>query len=627
MASIRSRLAFVILALGALVGCGSFERQAVIGGPMDAEGGEEMVGLDAGSDRPATMPDAPIVDVGADVEADVRLTPDSGGDAACLNECAAGAKRCGKNGGVESCVSRAGCLVWGAAEACRGALVCKEEGGTAACKCPPAPGGCNGMEGKVCSGSMLATCARDADGCYSVATAACAAGKICQGTIPNALCSDTCTNACVAGTKRCGAGGGVQDCVLQGSCTIWSKETACTGAQSCKDEAGNPVCRCPAAPSGCNNVEGKFCSSTTLVGTCTRDVAGCLLASTAGCPSGKHCEGTAPGATCVDDCTPETDVAFCQRANARSCSTASGTDNCGHARSVAQCKTCSVTSCASDNYCTSLCQTTNFALGQKIAEVSADDQQDLLLGASKAGDVLLHLRRADCGTDTFTLFVSDREQGTFVSRDITSLAVVQALRKDQAFEPVSYLNISPDGRSLIGVSSDGRRFVRSARSAASAVDFAVATEGAFETINGSISASATAVLADPLMSGDDLAFYYHVINDTQLNGLYESVRKTTSDKFPAGTLLPGLVQGFQAVKGISADRLTILLFDINSVPWSTTILTRKDVTHAFSNPKAPNAAPAIPGFRDVVVGSCGTVIGNYTYTNCMGEDIYVFNAQ
>jgi hypothetical protein len=295
---------------------------------------------------------------------------------------------------------------------------------------------------------------------------------------------------------------------------------------------------------------------------------------------------------------------------------------------VNRCETCSVTSCAADNYCTPVCQGSYFSVGTKIAEISVADQQDLLLGASRAGDTLLHLRRADCGNDAFSLLISDREASGFVSRDITENAAVKTFRKDQAFEPVSYLGISPDGRSLIGVTTDGRRFTISTRSGPGLTDFGTAIEGPFETINWSIASSSTAVLADPLMSGDGLAFYYHIINDPALNGLYEAVRGGSSAKFPAGSKLPELAQGFQAVKGVSADRLTLLLFypDPNNW-WSTTVLTRKDVTHAFSNPRAPNPAPNFRGFRAVVIDGCNVLIGNYTDTNCLGEDIHYFNAQ
>jgi hypothetical protein len=130
------------------------------------------------------------------------------------------------------------------------------------------------------------------------------------------------------------------------------------------------------------------------------------------------------------------------------------------------------------------------------------------------------------------------------------------------------------------------------------------------------------------MSGDALGFYYHVINDPALNGLYESLRKNTTDKFPAGTKLPAIAQGFQAVKGVSADRLTLFLFKTPDTDWwSTTILSRRDVTHAFSNPLAPNPAPDFRGFRIVPVEGCSVLIGNYTATNCGGEDIHFFNAQ
>jgi hypothetical protein len=267
-------------------------------------------------------------------------------------------------------------------------------------------------------------------------------------------------------------------------------------------------------------------------------------------------------------------------------------------------------------------------VGSKVTDLSVSGQQDLLLSASRKGDTILHLRRASCFSDAFRLFISDRTGGgAYVSRELTDQANLRDFRRDQAFQPVSYLSLSPDGRSIVGVSGDGRRFLQSTRSSLTSTDFSVPIEGAFDAVNASITSSGAAVLADPLLSGDGLGLYYHVINDPGSNGLYESSRRTTNDKFSAGVKLPDFAQQYQSIKGVSADRLTLFVFDTNTAPWSTTILKRKDASFAWSNPNAPNAAPAIQGFRSTPVDDCSLLVGNFTTTGCLDEDIFFFSAQ
>jgi hypothetical protein len=480
----------------------------------------------------------------------------------------------------------------------------------------------------------------------------------------------TCTNACVLGSTKCG-GAGIQECVLMGTCTGWGPETACPAPQTCTETVGSARCSC--ATGGCI-VGSSICGPRGGIRTCVADgvcsavgpealcpapqvctqfgmtvrcdcsnsqcptgapptcgpgggvqtcvqMGACASLTETPCPAGSACTG----GVCKTVCEPESDTSFCRRLGARSCGTASGTDNCEMSRTVAQCQTCSVTSCAADNFCSPVCRSNSFAVGSKVGDVSADDQQDLLLGASRKGDSILYLRRANCLADDFRLFIADRNGAGYNSLDITGQMNIMGLRRDQAFAPVSYLTLGPDGRTLIGVTGDGRRFVQATRSGLATTDFSAPIEGPFVAINNSI-ASTSAVLADPLLSGDGLGFYYHVINDPSVNGHYESSRNTTSAPFSAGVFLPSVVQGFNAVKGVSADRLMLLLMNTNSVPWSTTILTRKDVTHAYTNPNAPNDAPSIQGFRDVVLDDCSVIMGNFTTTNCLGEDIFLFNA-
>ncbi len=115
--------------------------------------------------------------------------------------------------------------------------------------------------------------------------------------------SPGCSGACTVGTKRCGAGKGVQFCTEVQGCGAWASETKCSGVQTCGGTEPNAACTCPAAPKGCEAGQGSLCESTATLATCVADAQGCVtISGRITCAAGKPCTGIYPKANC--SCPP-----------------------------------------------------------------------------------------------------------------------------------------------------------------------------------------------------------------------------------------------------------------------------------------------------------------------------------
>jgi hypothetical protein len=170
---------------------------------------------------------------------------------------------------------------------------------------------------------------------------------------------------------------------------------------------------------------------------------------------------------------------------------------------------------------------------------------------------------------------------------------------------------------VIGANPTRSGFVASTRPAKGSTDFPLATS----TLLGAITATAPAKLFDPAISPDGLRFYYTIINDpvSNVNGVYESVRASTSVAFPAGGKMGGDVQQFDAVNGVSADGMTLFV----QKGFAVSALTRKSVKQPFRNPNTSGAAPSLPGFRTRPFGDCTMLLGTCT-SGCNNEQTCVF---
>jgi hypothetical protein len=159
-----------------------------------------------------------------------------------------------------------------------------------------------------------------------------------------ALEAAPCVSACTAGAKRCGTGGGLQICLVVGSCLDWGPETSCGPTATCAGTAPAAACTCKAAPAQCNGA-GQFCADTNRLGSCVADAMGCLsvLPDLKTCPAGQGCGGAAPNAACgcSNTCNASQVGTYCAGAKmVATCTAASGCFNSSNAITCPGRQTC-----------------------------------------------------------------------------------------------------------------------------------------------------------------------------------------------------------------------------------------------------------------------------------------------
>jgi hypothetical protein len=316
-------------------------------------------------------------------------------------------------------------------------------------------------------------------------------------------------------------------------------------------------------------------------------------------------------------CVPESDTEFCVRLD-KTCEAVANMDNCGQARS-ANCGTCSGnTSACVANVCTApVCGTTFTSPGTVVPSVNVQARQSALLGASTSGQSVLYLQATGVGSPCVgggaALTIGDEAvAGTqpYVIQNITAVANLAGFSRIE-----ETMTLSSDGLTIIGVATGNRSFLASHRSAVTMIDFSLAAAGDFATINAALPASPASV-SWPVISADGLAFYYQVAGatDTTMNGIYESVRASATVAFPAATKMPAAVQAFEAISGMSSDRMTAFV----AMSFGTHIMTRSSLSAPFTVPAA--STPPTPAFRVLPIGGC-TALGTTEPGGCGNEAI------
>jgi hypothetical protein len=129
---------------------------------------------------------------------------------------------------------------------------------------------------------------------------------------------------------------------------------------------------------------------------------------------------------------------------------------------------------------------------------------------------------------------------------------------------VDRVGVSPDGLRLVVVNADMQgvsELVRTARGDT----FGAPSAGAFGNFQGALSAGLS--YGDPVLSADDVTFYYSVFGAGQAMTIYRAERLLTTDAWPSGAPLPasaGLApQGTARCQptGISSDKQTLFFWD------------------------------------------------------------------
>lgn len=253
------------------------------------------------------------------------------------------------------------------------------------------------------------------------------------------------------------------------------------------------------------------------------------------------------------------------------------------------------------------CADLEFELAGTVIDALSDDgdNQDIPVALTPDATTVLIQRGEGCGT--YAALVADAVSpgpDTYDLVDATGQLTSAGL--DPTVERT--MTILPNGFTIVGVVPDGRHFAASTRSALGLADFGPANGAGFELL----AAAAGQELRDPVVSSDGLAFYYTLLDDEPaVAGVYESVRDSVADPFPAGTRMPAAVQAAGTITGISSDRLVLFLEqDVTS-----SALTRATIDDPFDTPVP------VPGFRIRPTADCAALIGSCTAAGCTGEDV------
>jgi hypothetical protein len=148
----------------------------------------------------------------------------------CLDTCNEGAMLCDE-GGVRGCEldTQTHCRHFGVPQACQASLICS--GGSCVSHCVDQ---CALGARSCVSPGAVAECTTFSTGCTEWAEkTTCELGEACT----SGVCLDvaTCTDACLAGKKRCTASGQQQTCIrLSAKCTDWAFPQSCGQGLSCQ---------------------------------------------------------------------------------------------------------------------------------------------------------------------------------------------------------------------------------------------------------------------------------------------------------------------------------------------------------------------------------------------------------
>jgi hypothetical protein len=272
----------------------------------------------------------------------------------------------------------------------------------------------------------------------------------------------------------------------------------------------------------------------------------------------------------------------------------------------------------SDAGTTSACvvQGIDASAGAAVSSLNTAGVQNLLAGVTPDGTAILLQRETTQCTNGLSLFIADESAS---DGGVYSVLPVPALTGFGTGGGEESITLAADGLTLVGTNTASTGFVSAARSARGMNDF---------TVSGSdfaaIQVTGSQTVWGPVLSPDELTFYYSVIGDpsSAVNGIYDSVRTSTSVPFPAGTRMQGDMQGLaQYVTAVSSDGLT--LFVEEAANYVTAILTRASLADPFTNPLAPNSPPLAPGYRAHPILGCNAFLGTCAPNGggCTGEEI------
>jgi hypothetical protein len=182
-------------------------------------------------------------------------------------------------------------------------MSCDGFGGEPRCQCLLVDCGKVKAPGDLCAAGNVLHCAIDGDGCgYIASVDICPAELPCSGDYPQGACQCPPVPAACRGGQLgtfCAGKDQLGTCGRDvHGCLVVSSQTACPAGKPCTGEFPAANCSCASASGDCRGV-GRMCAGSALA-TCTVDASGCLVATPPrSCGPGRACTGWLSSADCV----------------------------------------------------------------------------------------------------------------------------------------------------------------------------------------------------------------------------------------------------------------------------------------------------------------------------------------
>src|SRR5262249_6280191 len=191
-----------------------------------------------------------------------------------------------------------------------------------------------------------------------------------------------------------------------------------------------------------------------------------------------------------------------------------------------------------------------------------------------------------------------RRGATFESVDLTD-----QLDRSRVDVLESCCTLSADGRTAVLATADRRGFVR-----ARIDGFRVLALDDAEV--RALTADAPRTVHYPVLTADELTLYYRLDGPESesiggpRNGSYAAERGDRTSAFLPGILMPGKVQQYEYITGVSPDGLSLFM----TSDYETIVLVRARTTEPFGEPGLHQSPARMGGWRAIPLAGCQRIL-------------------
>jgi hypothetical protein len=275
---------------------------------------------------------------------------------------------------------------------------------------------------------------------------------------------------------------------------------------------------------------------------------------------------------------------------------------------------------------TPVCSSFSYGTPTNVTAFTQAGIEDSMGAVTPDGKTVLYIKTKAGVCGSYGLIVADESAtpGAYNQQDATSF-----LQGAGLFTGQDGYAITSDGLTIITTTTNRKALAAIKRPARDSIAFANPSSTDFAAINATIGAADAGQILSPNLSADGLEFFYTVIgytgSDTDKNGIFNSVRTSTTVPFPAPTKMPAPINdpAHGSLTGVSSDRLAVFVF----FNYQTRIFTRTSTSKPFENPNGSDPPPALPGWSYKPLADCSKLIGMYSPGGCQNEDVVSLTRQ